>query len=119
MELVSLLENSQRNEPVEVLRGSKVVEVRQQAFTKARAYDTVLARFGPFDFVLVTGDDRTDEDLFSHLTSEVPAVHTYTVKIGTGVSAARTSVSSPRALRELLARLVKDSVARNAGRLAS
>lgn len=119
LELVSLLENSQRNEPVEVLRGSKVVEVRQQAFTKARAYDTVLARFGPFDFVLVTGDDRTDEDLFSHLTSEVPAVHTYTVKIGTGVSAARTSVSSPRALRELLARLVKDSVARNAGRLVS
>lgn len=116
LELVSLLENSQRNEPVEVLHGSKVVEVRQQAFTKARAYDTVLARFGPFDFVLVTGDDRTDEDLFSHLSNGDAPMHTHTVKVGTGVSAAGTSVSTPRDLRDLLSRLVKSSVAHNAGR---
>lgn len=116
LELLSLLENSLRNEPVEVLHGSKVVEVRQQAFTKARAYDTVLARFGPFDFVLVTGDDRTDEDLFSHLQNGNAPLHTHTVKVGAGVSAAGTSVSTPRDLRDLLSRLVKDSVAHNAGR---
>ena len=108
LELVSLLETSQRNEPVEVLQGSKVIEVRQQTFTKARAYDMVVQRFGPFDFVLVTGDDRTDEDLFTHLLGDDQSGHIYTVKIGTDVSAARASVSSPRALRELLARLASE-----------
>ena len=34
LELVSLLENSFRNEPVQVLHGAKVVEVRQQGLTK-------------------------------------------------------------------------------------
>ena len=111
LELVSLLETSQRNEPVEVLQGSKVIEVRQQTFTKARAYDMVVQRFGPFDFVLVTGDDRTDEDLFTHLLGDDQSGHIYTVKIGTDVSAARASVSSPRALRELLARLASNGSA--------
>ena len=69
LELVSVLENSLRNEPVQVLHGAKVVEVRQQGLTKARAYDLVLERFGPFDFELATGDDRTDEDLFAHSRS--------------------------------------------------
>ena len=115
LELLSLLETSQRNEPVGVLQGAKVIEVRQQTFSKARAYDTVLERFGPFDFVAVTGDDRTDEDLFAHLSDVEPGSNIYTIKVGTGVSAARTSVSSPRALRELLTRLLKDGTARNGG----
>lgn len=113
LELVSLLETSQRNEPVEVLQGSKVVEVRQQTFTKARAYDMVLHRFGPFDFVLVTGDDRTDEDLFNHLSNSDRGSHIYTLKVGSDASAAAASVSSPRALRELLGKLASDGVARS------
>ncbi len=97
MELVSMLETSLRNEPVEILHGAKVVEVRQQGLTKAKAYDHVIERFGPFDFILATGDDRTDEDLFHHVGDDV-----YTVKIGSGSSAAGAAVSSPRALRDML-----------------
>lgn len=102
LELVSLLENTLRSEPVQVLHGAKVVEIRQQGLTKARAYDLVLDRFGPFDFELATGDDRTDEDLFAHVE---PSVHT--VKIGSGNSAARVAVASPRSLREMLSTLLR------------
>lgn len=97
MELASMLETSLRNEPVEVLHGSKVVEIRQQGLSKARAYDHVIERFGPFDFVLATGDDRTDEGLFNHVGNDI-----HTVKIGAGSSAARSALSSPRALRDML-----------------
>lgn len=102
LELVSLLENNLRGEPVQVMHGSKVVEVRQQGLTKARAYDIVLDRFGPFDFELATGDDRTDEDLFLHVSQSV-----HTVKIGSGSSAARVAVASPRSLREMLTALLR------------
>ena len=102
LELVSLLENNLRGEPVQVMHGSKVVEVRQQGLTKARAYDIVLDRFGPFDFELATGDDRTDEDLFIHVDQNV-----HTVKIGSGSSAAKIAVASPRSLREMLTALLR------------
>ena len=102
LELVSLLENTLRGEPVQVLHGSKVVEVRQQGLTKARAYDLVVERFGPFDFALATGDDRTDEDLFLHVGGDV-----HTVKIGSGNSAAKVAVASPRSLREMLTALLR------------
>ncbi len=105
LELVSVLENSLRGQPVQVMHGAKVVEVRQQGLTKARAYDLVIDRFGPFDFSLATGDDRTDEDLFSHVGPEV-----HTVKIGSGSSAARVAVDSPRSLREMLFALLRAKV---------
>ena len=102
LELVSLLENSFRNEPVQVLHGAKVVEVRQQGLTKSRAYDMVIDQYGPFDFELATGDDRTDEDLFLHVGPDV-----HTVKIGSGNSAAKVAVASPRSLREMLTALLR------------
>ncbi len=101
LELVSVLENSLRGQPVQVLHGAKVVEIRQQGLTKARAYDLVIDRFGPFDFELATGDDRTDEDLFVHVGTNV-----HTVKIGSGNSAAKVAVASPRSLREMLVALL-------------
>lgn len=101
LELVSVLENSLRGQPVQVLHGAKVVEIRQQGLTKARAYDLVIDQFGPFDFELATGDDRTDEDLFVHVGTNV-----HTVKIGSGNSAAKVAVASPRSLREMLVALL-------------
>ena len=102
LELVSVLENTLRGEPVQVLHGAKVVEIRQQGLNKARAYDLVLDRFGPFDFELATGDDRTDEDLFEHVGDNV-----HTIKIGSGNSAAKVAVASPRSLREMLTALLQ------------
>ena len=103
LELVSVLENTLRGEPVQVLHGAKVVEIRQQGLTKARAYDLVLDRYGPFDFQMATGDDRTDEDLFAHVGANV-----HTVKIGSGNSAAKVAVASPRSLREMLTALLQE-----------
>ncbi len=105
LELVSVLENTLRGQPVQVLHGSKVVEIRQQGLTKARAYDLVMEKFGPFDFEMATGDDRTDEDLFVHVGPEV-----HTVKIGSGSSAAKVAVASPRSLREMLMALLRAKV---------
>ena len=102
LELVSLLENTMRGEPVQVLHGAKVVEIRQQGLTKARAYDLVIDKFGPFDFELTTGDDRTDEDLFLHVGASV-----HSIKIGSGNSAAKVAVASPRSLREMLSALLR------------
>ena len=108
LELVSVLENSLRGQPVQVMHGAKVVEIRQQGLTKARAYDLVIDRFGPFDFELATGDDRTDEDLFVHVGANV-----HTVKIGSGSSAAKVAVASPRSLREMLTALLRAKVGRS------
>ena len=105
LELVSVLENTLRDQPVQVMHGAKVVEIRQQGLTKARAYDLVIDRFGPFDFELATGDDRTDEDLFVHVGADV-----HTVKIGSGSSAAKVAVASPRSLREMLVELLRAKV---------
>ena len=108
LELASLLENTLRGQPVEVMHGAKVIEIRQQGLTKARAYDLVINRFGPFDFEMATGDDRTDEDLFVHVDTTV-----HTVKIGSGSSAARVAVASPRSLREMLTALLRAKVGLN------
>ena len=51
----------------------------------------------PFDFVLATGDDRTDEDLFARLDPDA-----FTVHIGGGGSRANASVGSPASVRRLL-----------------
>ena len=53
--------------------------------TRGRAYAFVKERRGPYDFTLVTGDDRTDEDVFERLDPG-----NYSVRVGVGGSAALT-----------------------------
>jgi len=102
LDLTTHLENTLASAPVEILTGSKIVEIRQHGLDKGRAYGIVEAEQGPFDFVLATGDDRTDEDLFAQLPSDAYSVH-----IGQGGSLATSSLSSPASVRRLLALLVK------------
>ena len=97
LELTAVLETRFANEPVQITTGARVIEIRQQGFDKGRAYAFVKDRRGPFDFTLVTGDDRTDEDVFERL---VPG--NYSVRVGVGGSAALTAVASPAAMRILL-----------------
>jgi trehalose 6-phosphate synthase/phosphatase len=86
------------NRPLRVQQGACVVEAHGQEFDKGWAYRTLLRRLGSFDFILVAGDDRTDEDLF-----EAVAPGAWSIKIGTGPSAARHRLASPDHLRTLLA----------------
>ena len=102
LDLTSHLENTLASAPVEILTGSKIVEIRQQGLDKGRAYDLVESERGPFDFVLVTGDDRTDEDLFARLGPDAFSIH-----VGRGGSLATSSLSSPASVRRLLALLVE------------
>jgi trehalose 6-phosphate synthase/phosphatase len=97
LELTSVLETMLHNVPVQVVHGARIVEVRQQGLDKGRAYELVESRFGPFDFVLATGDDRTDEDLFERLDANA-----FTVKVGSGPSRAHVAVSTPASVRQLL-----------------
>lgn len=102
LDLTTHLENTLASAPVEIITGSKIVEIRQQGLGKGRAYDFVESERGPFDFVLATGDDRTDEDLFARLGPDVFSVH-----VGHGGSLALSSLSSPASVRRLLALLVE------------
>ncbi|GAB3891772.1 bifunctional alpha,alpha-trehalose-phosphate synthase (UDP-forming)/trehalose-phosphatase [Spirosoma agri] len=75
-ELVDLLEHILPSD-LRLLDGQKVIEVKSQETNKgkiARQWATAQ----PYSFVLVMGDDQTDEDMFSALATITP----YTVKIG-------------------------------------
>ena len=63
-DLVDALVNFTANIDVQVLHGSKVVEVRSGGINKGFAAMTFLPIDRPDDFVLAIGDDWTDEDLF-------------------------------------------------------
>jgi trehalose 6-phosphate synthase/phosphatase len=103
-----VLEDMLSASPVEILSGARVIEIRQQGVDKGRAYEYVVEQRGPFDFVLATGDDRTDEDIFARLPLDA-----YSVKVGAGQSGARAAVGSPGSIRRLLTALVS---ARKRGR---
>lgn len=100
--LTTHLENTLAGAPVEILTGSKIVEIRQYGIDKGRAYSHVASTTGPYDFVLAIGDDRTDEDLFAAIGEDG-----YTVHVGPGGSIAASSLHSPGSVRRFLALLVK------------
>ena len=97
LELLSVLEDMLSGSPVEILSGARIIEIRQQGVDKGRAFAYVDEEKGPFDFILATGDDRTDEDIFARLPETA-----YSVKVGVGQSSARAAVGSPGSIRRLL-----------------
>jgi trehalose 6-phosphate synthase/phosphatase len=86
--------------PVEVLNGSKVVEIRPQGVTKGLVAARLLGDGGQ-RAVLAMGDDRTDEDLFAALPSSGVTIH-----VGPLPSRARVRLADWRAARDLLRRLL-------------
>jgi trehalose 6-phosphate synthase/phosphatase len=78
--------------------GKKVLEVKSPNVNKAVA---VRHWFNTsYDFVMVIGDDYTDEDMFS----AVPA-RSYTIKVGAGKTAAKFRVKNVAAVTEILEKL--------------
>lgn len=102
-ELVYELYDLTANNALQVVQGSKVVEVRNSGVDKGTA---VAGAFDleDYDFVLVIGDDRTDEDMFS----AVPAA-SHTVKIGVQQTGARHAVPDQRSARGLLGEIARTS----------
>ena len=85
------------DEPVEVLEGSKVVEIRLRGVSKA----LVIPRLPPGTFVVAVGDDRTDEDMFTALPADGVAIH-----VGPLSSGAHFRLKDWRAVRQLLHALI-------------
>jgi len=85
-ELLDSLYHLIRNGQLQVIDGNKVIEIRVAGIDKGFAARRIIERTEN-DFVLVIGDDKTDEDMFKALTGQA-----HTIKVGTGHSAAQYSV---------------------------
>ncbi len=95
-ELVAHLEGLTTNLNLQILEGSKVVEVKNSGVNKGRAALRWLNR-REHDFVLAVGDDWTDEDTFKALPDDA-----WSIKVGLSSTAARYNLTSqPRVLQLL------------------
>lgn len=103
-ELVAHLEEILSCEPVEVVRGQSIVEVKLVTINKGQVVDRVLHEAcqaeasGP-DFVLCIGDDRSDEIMFdsmAHVTfsPHMPA-EVFACTVGQKPSKAKFYVDDP------------------------
>lgn len=88
---------------VQILNGSKVVEVKNSGINKGRAAAIFTQREKP-DFIMAIGDDWTDEDIFKVLPETA-----YTIKVGYGNSEAKYYLKSHVQTRKLLQKLIERS----------
>lgn len=88
------------NTPLQVIDGNKVLEVRLIGIDKGATAQKLVRHFQP-DFILCIGDDTTDEDMFRVLRDEA-----YTVKIGSGNTAAKYTLLSQIQVLPLLRKLL-------------
>ncbi len=89
------------DEPVELLDGELVLELRPRGVDKGRVVGTALRGAPPGAAVLAVGDDRTDEDLFGALPRDAVAVH-----VGGRDTVAQLRVRDWRDVRALLERVL-------------
>jgi trehalose 6-phosphate synthase/phosphatase len=98
-DLVDSLLHLVRSTHLQVLDGNKVIEVRVAGVDKGAAVRRLLEE-QPGEFVLVIGDDRTDEDMFRTLRDTA-----VTIKVGAGATEAEYWLPSQREVVELLVQL--------------
>ncbi|MDP3919925.1 MAG: bifunctional alpha,alpha-trehalose-phosphate synthase (UDP-forming)/trehalose-phosphatase [Candidatus Omnitrophota bacterium] len=103
-ELIDELVNYTATIDLQVLQGSRVVEVRMSGVNKGVGGMHFLNSV-PYDFILSIGDDWTDEDLFQALPKEA-----YSIKVGMTQSHARYNLEGTRGVRALLDELVASNV---------
>jgi trehalose 6-phosphate synthase/phosphatase len=94
------------NVDVQVLRGSKVVEIRNAGISKGVACRAYAGRVDA-DFILSAGDDWTDEDMFRALAA--PA---YTIRVGVASTQARFNLRDSREVCALLEAMLQARDAR-------
>jgi trehalose 6-phosphate synthase/phosphatase len=95
-DLIDNLYNLTANMDIQVLQGSKVIEIKSANINKG----TAILDFQPeknYDFVLSIGDDRTDEDMFKVLSEKA-----YTIKVGISKSFARFNLFNYSDVRNLI-----------------
>ena len=95
-ELLDSLFHLVRNGQLQVIDGNKVIEIRVAGVDKGVTAKKVLEETQS-EFVLVVGDDKTDEDMFRSLAGQA-----LTIKVGPGHSVAQYSVSNQKEIISLL-----------------
>ena len=99
-ELAERLTQLREDPPIDVVHGKKVLEARVLGVSKGSVLLTWLTSKPPVEFLLVAGDDQTDEEMFERLPPTAWSVH-----VGSKSSRARWSLAEPAALRDLLREL--------------
>lgn len=102
-ELMDNLLHFTANIDVQVLRGAKVIEMRNSSINKGNVGRYFLSH-NHYDFVLAVGDDWTDEDLFRVLPAG-----SYSIKVGMGFSYAANKLLNHDAVLGLIRELVMES----------
>lgn len=97
-ELMSDLAEYAAELDLQVLNGNKIVEMRIKGVDKGWVTRKILEGKS-YDFILASGDDKTDEDMFLELQDNPNA---YTIKIGTGASYASHCLFTPEMHYSLL-----------------
>jgi trehalose 6-phosphate synthase/phosphatase len=100
LELKTDLSNLILNQDLEILEGSKVIEIKEAGINKGAAANNYTHQ-KKYDFILAMGDDWTDEYLFKALPKE-----TFTIKVGTDRSEATYFVDNYNEVRNLLGDLI-------------
>jgi trehalose 6-phosphate synthase/phosphatase len=88
-------------QPVEILDGKKVVELRPRGINKGRVVRHILAREAAPPVILAVGDDQTDEDMFAALPKSAVSI-----RVGPGLSRATYRLPHPEAVRSLVRALI-------------
>jgi trehalose 6-phosphate synthase/phosphatase len=102
-ELRMLLGDVLSNQPLEVLEGKKVIEVRLRGVSKALLAQRVQAEIAGDTVIAAIGDDLTDEELFRALP-----LSSLTIAVARPWTVARFGVEDYRAVRRLLRSLLAD-----------
>jgi trehalose 6-phosphate synthase/phosphatase len=99
-ELLDNLYHLVRNAQLQIIDGNKVIEVRVAGVDKGAAATKVI-HGEQFDFIMVLGDDKTDEDMFRALDTKA-----ITIKVGGGHTLAQYTIPSQQEVLPLLNHLV-------------
>jgi trehalose 6-phosphate synthase/phosphatase len=100
-ELMDDLVTFTANIGVQILRGKKVVEVRNPGMSKGDAGSNWISE-NHFDFIIAMGDDWTDEDLFKVLPEMA-----YSIKVGMTQSQARFNLYDQENVLNLIQELAR------------
>jgi len=100
-EATDYLINITANLDLQVLQGSKIVEIRNAGINKG-----IGARYWlqdkQYDFIMAVGDDFTDEDLFKVLPDNN---NTYSIKVGLQASYAKYNLKNYKEILDLLKKM--------------
>lgn len=89
------------NTALQVIDGNRVIEIRLIGVDKGTVASKILEHFSP-DFAICFGDDTTDEDMFRILRDKG-----YTIKVGSGTTAAQYTLWSQKEVLPLLRKFLQ------------